>query len=37
LIGGKQLAELMIEHDVGVAVSKSFKLKKLDLDFFEPE
>jgi len=27
----------MIEHDVGVAVSKSFKLEKLDLDFFEPE
>jgi restriction system protein len=37
LIDGKQLAILMIEHDVGVTVAKAFKLKKLDLDFFEPE
>lgn len=37
LIGGKQLADLMIEHDVGVTVDTLFKLKKLGLDFFEPE
>ncbi|HUQ94352.1 MAG TPA: restriction endonuclease [Bryobacteraceae bacterium] len=37
LIDGKQLAELMIEYDVGVAVAKTYKLKKLDNDFFEPE
>lgn len=37
LIDGKQLAELMVEHDVGVSVAKTYKLKKLDNDFFEPE
>jgi restriction system protein len=35
LIDGKQLAQLMIEHDVGVTVTKVYKLKKLDPDFFE--
>lgn len=37
LIDGKQLAELMIEHDVGVAAAKTYTLKKLDQDFFEAE
>jgi restriction system protein len=35
LIDGKQLAQLMIEHNVGAAVTKSYTLKKLDQDFFE--
>jgi restriction system protein len=35
LIDGKQLAQLMIEHDVGVTVTKVYRLKKLDQDFFE--
>ena len=30
LIDGKQLARLMIEHDVGVTVAKAYTLKKLD-------
>ncbi len=37
LINGLQLAQLMIEHDVGVAVHKSYLVKKLDQDFFEGE
>lgn len=37
LIDGKQLAELMIEHDVGVTVAKTYMVKKLDHDFFEAE
>ena len=37
LIDGKQLAQLMIEHDVGVTVTKVYTLKKLDQDFFEAE
>lgn len=37
LVDGKQLAQLMIEHDVGVTVTKTYKLKKLDQDFFDGE
>lgn len=37
LIDGKQLAQLMIEHDVGVTATKVYALKKLDQDFFEAE
>jgi restriction system protein len=37
LIDGKQLAQLMIEHDVGVTVTKVYMLKKLDPDFFEAD
>jgi len=35
LIDGKQLASLMIEHDVGVSATKSYTLKRLDQDYFE--
>lgn len=34
LIKGSQLSELMIEHNVGVRVSGSIDLKKIDEDFF---
>jgi restriction system protein len=37
LIDGRQLADLMIEHDVGVTVTKTYRLKKLDQDFFDTE
>jgi restriction system protein len=37
LIDGKQLAQLMIEHNVGVTTTKAYTLKKLDQDFFEAE
>lgn len=35
LIDGKQLADLMIEHDVGVTVSQTYRVKRLDSDYFE--
>ena len=35
LIDGKQLASLMIEHDVGVSPTKAYTLKRLDQDYFE--
>ncbi len=35
LIDGERLAELMIEHNVGVSPSKTFTLKKVDSDYFE--
>jgi restriction system protein len=35
LIDGERLASLMIEHNVGVAISHSFTIKRIDSDFFE--
>jgi len=35
LIDGKQLADLMIEHDVGIVPTQTFTLKRLDSDYFE--
>ena len=35
LIDGKQLADLMIEHDVGVAPTQTFTVKRVDSDYFE--
>jgi len=37
LIDGRQLAELMIEHGVGVRVSRAIEFKRLDEDFFSEE
>lgn len=37
LIDGRQLAELMIDHDVGVTVVQTYKLKRVDSDYFESE
>ncbi|MBL8279609.1 MAG: restriction endonuclease [Pelomonas sp.] len=37
LIDGARLAELMIEHDLGVSVAATYKLKRLDSDFFAEE
>jgi restriction system protein len=34
LIDGKQLADLMIEHDVGVRTSRELSFKRVDEDFF---
>jgi restriction system protein len=34
LIDGAQLAELMIDHDVGVTTARTYAVKKVDLDFF---
>lgn len=37
LIDGTTLADLMIEHGVGVRISRTIEIKRIDLDFFEPE
>ncbi|RFD18456.1 restriction endonuclease [Komagataeibacter melaceti] len=35
LIDGAALADLMIEHGVGVRVSRAIEIKRIDLDFFD--
>jgi restriction system protein len=37
LIDGKELAQLMIEHGVGVSGLRMYELKRLDLDYFVTE
>ena len=37
LIDGDRLAELLIEHDVGVRVSRTVAMKRIDEDFFSDE
>jgi restriction system protein len=37
LIDGEQLAQLMIEHDVGVTEESRYIVKKVDLDYFGDE
>lgn len=34
LIDGNQLAQLMIEHNVGVSTQANYEIKKIDLDYF---
>ena len=34
LIDGDQLAEYMIDHDVGVSVEKTYEIKRVDSDYF---
>jgi restriction system protein len=35
LVDGRRLAELMIEHDIGVAKEHAYSIKKIDSDYFE--
>lgn len=35
LIGGRRLAELMIEHGIGVAEQHAYSIKEIDSDYFE--
>lgn len=37
LIDGEQLAQLMIDHDVGVTEESRYIVKKIDLDYFSDE
>jgi len=37
LIDGPMLADLMIDHDVGVSVISSYQIKKVDTDYFADE
>ena len=34
LINGSQLAQLMIDHDVGVSIEKTYEIKRVDSDYF---
>lgn len=35
LIDGQKLASLMIEYDVGISIQRTYKIKKIDSDYFE--
>ena len=35
LIHGQRLAELMIEHNIGVARAHAYEIKRVDSDYFE--
>ncbi len=37
LVDGEQLAQLMIDHDVGVTEESRYVVKKVDLDYFGDE
>jgi len=37
LIDGETLADLMIDFDIGVSVSETYLVKKIDFDFFDEE
>lgn len=37
LIDGNRLAQLMIDHDIGVSKQKSYDIKKIDSDYFSEE
>lgn len=37
LINGEELANLMIDHNVGVTLKRNFEIKKIDTDFFIEE
>lgn len=37
LIDGKDLAYLMIDHDVGVTLERTYEIKRVDTDFFTEE
>ncbi len=37
LIDGERLADLMIEHDLGVSIAATYLLKRIDSDFFSEE
>jgi restriction system protein len=37
LLDGQKLAELMIDHGIGVSETAQYVIKKIDLDYFENE
>lgn len=34
LVDGKELAQLMIEHSIGVTLARQYRVNRVDLDFF---
>lgn len=37
LIDGERLAELMIEHNLGVSIEQTFEIKRIDSDYFDAD
>lgn len=37
LIDGQELAKLMVQYNVGVRIERTVEVKKIDLDYFEPD
>jgi restriction system protein len=37
LIDGKRLADLMIDHEIGVSMTRTSRIPKIDSDYFEGE
>ncbi|HEX7369621.1 MAG TPA: restriction endonuclease [Rhodanobacteraceae bacterium] len=37
LIDGRQLAQMMIQHGVGVSIEATYSLKRIDSDYFDPD
>jgi restriction system protein len=37
LIDGVQLAQLMIDHNIGCTTQQTYELKKIDTDYFDEE
>ena len=37
LIDGEQLAQLMIDYNLGVSIQKVYELKRIDIDYFEED
>jgi restriction system protein len=37
LIGGEELAQLMIDHGIGVTELRTYSVRKMDLDYFDEE
>jgi restriction system protein len=37
LVDVKELADLMVAHDVGVSVESRYEIKRVDLDYFGVE
>ena len=37
LIDGEELAELMIDNNIGVSLEATYEIKKIDSDFFSDE
>jgi restriction system protein len=37
LIGGEELAEFMIDNNIGVSLVSNYPVKRIDLDYFSEE
>lgn len=37
LIDGRKLAQLMIDHDLGVSTERTYRVKRIDIDYFDQD